>query len=81
MNRRAFFAALIGSATMTPKTVIAAQFSVSGHFDQAGADNHLAYYSLGQSLSLMLDPAKLPAMVAQADKLVGKQARIILEAA
>jgi hypothetical protein len=57
------------------------QFEVTGHFTAAGADHHLAYYALGGSLSLMLDPAKLPAMVAQCDKLVGKQVRIRLEEA
>lgn len=79
MNRRAFFATL--AALGTHNAVTAAQFDVTGQFEQAGADNHFAYYSLGQSLSLMLDPQKLPAMVEQADKLIGKRARITLEAA
>lgn len=57
------------------------QFEVSGHFTDGGADKHVAYYALGQSLSLSLDPAKLPAMVAQCDKLVGKHVRIRLEEA
>lgn len=75
MTRRDFFATvLVARPSVT-------QFSVSGHFDHAGADNQLAYFSLGQSLSLMLDPQKLPTMVEQANKLVGKQARIILEEA
>lgn len=77
MNRREFFATLF----VARPSVAATQFNVSGHFEAAGADKHLAYYSLGQSLSLMLDPAKLPAMVEQADKLVGKNARITLELA
>jgi hypothetical protein len=76
VTRRQFF-----TAFMAAPAVSTTQFNVSGHFDHAGADNTLAYYSLGQSLSLVLDPRKLPAMVEQADKLCGKQARIILEAA
>lgn len=53
-------------------------FEISGHFDSAGADNSLAYYSLGQGISLMLDPARVPSCVEGADALVKGQARIIL---
>lgn len=79
IGRRAFLLTLIPLSTHNAAAVT--QFDVSGPFEAAGADNHLAYYSLGGSLALMLDPAKLPTMVAQADKLVGKRARITLEAA
>jgi hypothetical protein len=80
--RRAFLATLFGAPIVgTSVPVMGTQFSVSGLFDHAGADNTLAYFSLGQSLSLSLDPQKLPTMVEQAEKLVGKQARIILEQA
>jgi hypothetical protein len=76
MNRRDFFATLL----VARPSVATTQFFVTGHFDKAGEDPSMAYYSLGQSVSLMLDPAKVPAMVEQANKLVGRQARIHLEA-
>jgi hypothetical protein len=61
--------------------VTATQFEVSGILTEAGADNHMAYYAIDQSLSLMLNPAYVPTMVAQADKLIGKRVRITLELA
>jgi hypothetical protein len=75
MTRRLFLGMFLPSMGMTRE-----QFSVSGHFDIAGAENE-GYYALGQNLSLFIDPRYLPAMKAQADKLVGKQARIVLEGA
>jgi hypothetical protein len=75
VTRRVFLGAFL------PVTHFAAeptQFEVSGVLTDAGADNHMAYYAIDQSLSLMLNPAYVPTMVAQADKLIGQRVRITL---
>jgi hypothetical protein len=56
----------------------AGQFYVTGHFDRAGLPGE-GYYSVGQSLALMLNPEKLPSMVQQAEALVGKEVEIHLK--
>lgn len=76
MTRRALFAGLflpiLGRS--------AEQFEVSGEFDRSGQPGE-GYFVLGQSLALMINPEKLPALHAQAEKLVGKRARITLHEA
>jgi hypothetical protein len=78
VTRRGFFAAL---APVTHSAVVATQFEVVGHFTEGGIDPRQAYFALGQSLSIVLDPQKLPTMVKQAEALVGKQVRLVLEQA
>jgi siroheme synthase len=80
MTRRTLLATLIG-VPITQRSIAAEQFIVEGHFTEAGADPHLAYFALGQSLSLTLDPQKLPTMVKQAEALIGQQVRLRLERA
>jgi hypothetical protein len=53
-------------------------FVLTGQFDHAGADNSLAYYSVAQGCSIVLDPKRVPACVAGADALVGHQVRLSL---
>jgi hypothetical protein len=77
MTRRLFLAAFLPGTSID---VAATQFEVSGQFEYAG-QQHDGYFSLGQSLALMIDPQKLPAMHAQAVRLVGSQARVLLEKA
>jgi hypothetical protein len=78
VTRRLFLAAFL---PVTHSAAKATQFEVSGILTDAGADKHMAYYAIDQSLSLMLNPAYVPTMVAQADKLIGKRVRITLELA
>jgi hypothetical protein len=81
LTRRSFLCVLCGSATIASRSVTATQFEVSGILTDAGADKHMAYYAIDQSLSLMLNPAYVPTMVQQADKLIGRRVRITLELA
>jgi hypothetical protein len=78
MTRRLFLGAILPTFGMS---ATANQFEVSGILTEAGADNHIAYYAIDQALGLMLNPAQVPTMVQQADKLVGKRVRITLELA
>jgi hypothetical protein len=75
MTRRLFLSALL---PVTRSAAEVTQFEVSGILTDAGADNHMAYYAIDQSLSLMLNPAYVPTMVQQADKLIGQRVRITL---
>lgn len=76
MNRRSFvagmFLPILGRSSE--------QFEVSGQFDRSGQPGE-GYFVLGQSLALMINPEQLPSMHAQAEKLVGRRARIRLEEA
>jgi hypothetical protein len=78
VTRRLFLAAFL---PVTQSAAESTQFEVSGILTDAGADKHMAYYAIDQSLSLMLNPAYVPTMVQQADKLIGKRVRITLELA
>jgi hypothetical protein len=80
MTRRLFLGAFIPAVGMT-QSAAATQFEVSGILTEAGVDKHIAYYAIDQALGLMLNPAQVPTMVQQADKLIGKRVRIILELA
>jgi hypothetical protein len=80
VTRRGFFAALV-PIVGTHVPVMGTQFEVTGHMTEGGIDPHQAYFAIGQSLSLTLDPQKLPTMVKQAEALVGKQVRLVLEQA
>jgi hypothetical protein len=88
VTRRGFFAALVPTVGMvlpksgiTQNAEVITQFEVIGHFTEGGSDPHQAYFAIGQSLSIVLDPQKLPTMVKQAEALVGKQVRLVLEQA
>ena len=77
MTRRALFTAF--SVIVLPKSVTASGFSVSGLLTDAG-QSEPRYYAIGQSIAIVLDPAKLPAMIAGADALLGKEVRLTLTA-
>jgi hypothetical protein len=53
-------------------------FEVSGHMTAGSGTPGDGYYAIGQSISLSLDPTKVPMMVAGADALVGQTVRLIL---
>ena len=84
MTRRQLLATLFGVAT-THKSIHAtnherAGFQVSGHLTNAGQENE-RYYAIDQSVALMLDARKHPAMVQGADALLGQRVRLVLEPA
>ena len=76
MTRRQFFMTLTG-VTATQVNVTAEGFSVSGLLTDAG-QSEPRYFAIGQSIALMLDPAKVPAMTAGADALLGSKVRLTL---
>jgi hypothetical protein len=61
-----------------PSASESTQFEVSGPFTLAGLESE-GYYAIGIHAAIYLDPRYVPAMKAQADRLVGKQARLRLE--
>jgi hypothetical protein len=63
-----------------PSASESTQFEVSGSFTLAGLESE-GYYAIGIHAAIYLDPRYVPAMKAQADRLVGKQARLRLEEA
>jgi hypothetical protein len=63
-----------------PSASESTQFEVSGPFTLAGLESE-GYYAIGIHAAIYLDPRYVPAMKAQADRLVGKQARLRLEEA
>lgn len=72
MTRRTFFAALLpglGGATQA-----SSGFVLTGHFDRAGEDPRHAYFALGQGLTLVIDPDRLPACTKGAEALIGGEA-------
>jgi hypothetical protein len=81
VTRRLFLGLFLPTLGITQSAAESTQFVVSGVLTDAGADKHMAYYAIDQSLSLMLNPAYVPTMVQQADKLIGKRVRITLELA
>jgi hypothetical protein len=79
-SRREFFATLLVAPAITEPTVTANQFDVSGLLERTGLEGE-GYYAISQHFALMINPQKLPALYQQAEKLVGSQARVILERA
>ena len=75
--RRSFLAAFL---PITGMTVPMTQFNVSGTLERTGQEGE-GYYAIGQYFGVQIHPEKLPALYQQAEKLVGKPARVILEAA
>ena len=53
-------------------------FILTGHFTQAGEDPRSAYFALGQGLTLVIDPERLPACANGAQALIGLEATISL---
>ena len=79
MTRRAFLAVFLPTAiTSTPVT--ATQFDVSGTLERTGLEGE-GYYAISNNFALMINPKQLPSLYQQAENLVGKRARVRLEAA
>ena len=86
VTRRSFFAALVpilGTTVPvqgTPAFISNEQggFILTGRFDTAGEDPRHAYFALGQGLTLMIDPERLPACASGAQSLIGTDATISL---
>ncbi len=74
MTRRGFFALFLPGFAQPSQ----GGFVVTGHFDTAGEDPRQRYFSLGQGLSLMIDPERLPSCASGAESLVGGEATISL---
>ena len=78
MNRRAFLLTLIPLSTHN--AAAATQFDVSGTLERTGLEGE-GYYAISQNFGLHIHPQKLPSLYQQAENLVGKPARVKLEAA
>lgn len=77
VTRRAFlFLPILGTA----KPAMGTQFDVSGTLERTGLEGE-GYYAISQNFALMINPQKLPSLYQQAEHLVGKPARVKLEAA
>jgi hypothetical protein len=77
MNRRAFLAALAGSAAMTPTSVTAADVAITGHMTNAGQETE-RYYAIAQGCCLMLDERVWPQAVKLADELLNSDVELTL---
>lgn len=75
MTRRSFFAAFLpGLGAFQPSS----GFVLTGHFDRAGEDPRHAYFALGQGLTIVIDPDRLPACSRGAEALIGGNATVSL---
>lgn len=70
MRRREFLGAVLGLTALPAPAQ--AQFIASGHFALAGQPGE-GWFSLGQTIAVMINPKTAPTICQQAEALVGKE--------
>jgi hypothetical protein len=78
MTRRAWLGAVLPVLGVRSPHSGMDGFEVSGDFRAGSGTVGDGYYSLGQSIAIMIDPTKAPMCEEGAKALVGGQARLIL---